>query len=146
MTLSHHVHNPTVYEYDIWTIIDNSACWKALVKWIEKAQRELSYICWKPDLSFFCYTTLNPFFHYEANAWLFHSSLICCHKNVRDLWLKKLKCMRRFMKTPDWLMVYLSVFTGIIFTFSVNLAHINARNRPLCKEDPNPDYLPRPKK
>lgn len=111
MTLSHHVHNPTVYEYDMWTITDNSACWKALVKWIEKSQRELSYICWKPDLTFFI-QHLIPFFHSEANAWLFkNSSAICCHKNVCDLWLKILKCIRGFMKKKVLL------FNGCIFLF-----------------------------
>lgn len=68
MTFSYHGHKPAVYEYDMWTIPDNSACWKALVKWIEKSQRKLSYIFWKLDLCFF-YTTLNPFFHYEAKAY-----------------------------------------------------------------------------
>lgn len=42
-------------------------------------------------------------------------------------------------------MVYFSIFTGFIFTFSVNLAHTDARNNtePLCKKHilPNPDYL-----
>lgn len=42
----------TIQLCDMCTITDNSACWKALVKWIEKSQWELSYICWKPDLSF----------------------------------------------------------------------------------------------
>lgn len=33
-------------------------------------------------------------------------------------------------------MVYLSIFTGLIFTFSIYLAHINASNntQPLCKK------------
>lgn len=122
MTLSHHVHNPTVYEYDMWTITDNSACWKALLKWIEKSQREVSYICWKPDLRLFI-QHLIPFFHYEANAQLkkikIFSNTVCCHNC--DLLLKTFKYIREF-KITRCLMVYFSIFTGLIFTFSVHLA------------------------
>ena len=49
------------------------------------------------------------------------------------------------MKIAYCLMAYFSVFTGLIFTFSVNLARINARNntQPLYQKHilPNPDYL-----
>lgn len=66
----------------------------------------------------------------------FYAQAMHCHKNVCDLRPKKLKCIREFMKITYCLIVYFSIFTGFIFTFSVNLAHINARNntKALCKK------------
>lgn len=68
------------------------------------------------------------------NSFFFNCSAICCHNC--DLWERKLKCIREY-KITHCLMVYLSIFTGLIFTFGVNLAHINASNnaQPLCKKD-----------